>query len=340
MSSEIDLPWQRPEWRDEALAWIREQVARLGWRVTGSIEQPHVIWWSSVFRVPTSDGVVWFKAVQPDGAFEARLTPLLAADWPQHTAHILATDAERGWTLARDAGARMRELDDGRAVVEHWERLLPRYAEVQLGMADRRDELLRLGVPDRGLKSLPHELRAALDEPRVLLIGQEDGLDEADRDALVAGLEEFSELCATLAEMGIPESIQHDDLHDGNAFLRDGEYVFFDWGDACVSHPFHTLVVTLRALAYRQRWEPGGPEVMRLLSAYLEPWTRLVPSEQVLAAADMARRTGTIQRAMAWRDYTAVMPPAVAAENVDSVPYGLRMYLLNAPWGSWDDGTF
>jgi hypothetical protein len=30
----------------------------------------------------------------------------------------------------------------------------------------------------------------------------------------------------------------------------------------------------------------------------------------------------------------------VRAENIDSVPYGIRLYLADGPWGSWDDGTF
>ena len=59
-------------------------------------------------------------------------------------------------------------------------------------------------------------------------------------------LPEYAERCELLAAFGIPETIQHDDLHDGNVFVRDGRNLFFDWGDSCVSHPFHTLVVTLR----------------------------------------------------------------------------------------------
>ena len=47
------------------------------------------------------------------------------------------------------------------------------------------------------------------------------------------------------ARFGIPETIQHDDLHDGQIFVRDDRYLLLDWGDACVSHPFFTLAVTL-----------------------------------------------------------------------------------------------
>ena len=67
---------------------------------------------------------------------------------------------------------------------------------------------------------------------------------------------EFADACDRLAAYGIPETVQHDDLHDGNVFVRDGRYLFLDWGDSCVSHPLHSLVVTLRAIVWKQ-WRRG-----------------------------------------------------------------------------------
>jgi hypothetical protein len=43
---------------------------------------------------------------------------------------------------------------------------------------------------------------------------------------------------------------------------------------------------------------------------------------------------------MAWRLFALAMPPAERAENIDAVPYGLRLYLTNGSWGSWDNGAF
>jgi hypothetical protein len=43
--------------------------------------------------------------------------------------------------------------------------------------------------------------------------------------------------------------VQHDDLHDGNVFGGDCGHRFFDCGDASVSHPFLSLLVSLRMAA-------------------------------------------------------------------------------------------
>ena len=57
-----------------------------------------------------------------------------------------------------------------------------------------------------------------------------------------------SPTCVTgWADFGIRETVQHDDLHDGQVFLGAGMHQVLDWGDACVSHPF-TLAVTLEGV--------------------------------------------------------------------------------------------
>ncbi len=330
------LPWLRPDWRASADSWIVDQVGRLGLALTGPIEQPHVYWWSTALRVPTDGGVLWFKASQPDGAFETGLTPVLGMVRPSETADILVADIRRGWMLTRDAGTRLRVVGGDVLPVDHWAALLPRYAELQIDLVGRSEELLAIGVPDLRLATLPGELAAALDEPDLLLLDTPAGLSGGDRERLVSDLPEFAGRCERLASFGIPETLQHDDLHDGNVFVRDGRYVFFDWGDSCISHPFHTLVVTLRALAHRHAWVPGGPEVVRLRDAYLEPWTRFGSMAELVTASGLALQTGTIQRALRWRRGILAMPPAVRAEHVESVPYGLRLYLLDGPFGTWD----
>lgn len=89
------------DWRDPAFLagtndWVRSHVT-----VTGAIEQPHVQWWSTVLRVPTSDGPVWFKAVVEGATYEPPLTEMLARLRPRFIPDLIAIDHERGWMLMR-----------------------------------------------------------------------------------------------------------------------------------------------------------------------------------------------------------------------------------------------
>jgi hypothetical protein len=67
----------QPDWLAGATAWIEERLDERGVAAVGEIEQPHVRWWSTVLRIPTTDGVLWFKANAPPHAFEAGLLAIL-----------------------------------------------------------------------------------------------------------------------------------------------------------------------------------------------------------------------------------------------------------------------
>jgi len=327
--------WADDAWLDEVRAWLRDRLADLGVERTGPVQQPHVPWWATAMRVPTTGGLLWFKAAR-DGGTEARLTVLLQELAPACTAELLAAEPERGWMLTRDAGTRLREHATGTDQLHCWEELLPEYAALQIELADRVDELVGLGVPDLRLPELARQARALAADDATLRTAPEDALTDAEVTELREhGLAELDRLCAELTGRGIPHSLQHDDLHDGNAFVRDRAYVFFDWGDACVSHPFHTLVVTLRALAYRLGLEPGATPLLRLRDAYLEPWEAFATRAGLVETADLARRTGTLQRALAWYATVLAMPPERRHEEQDSVPYGVRLFLRDAGWGAW-----
>jgi Phosphotransferase enzyme family len=331
LTSETQLPWTQPEWRAAAEAWIRERA-----EITGEIEQPHAYPWSTVLRVPAADGALYFKAVAPIHRFEVALTCFLGELRPGWVTEVVAAVPERGWMLMRDAGTRLRELIAAPADLHHWEVLLPRYAELQLAAAPHADALLALGVPDFRLGGLPELLGAVLADREALLLDDPEGLTAAEYARLREAEPDFAALCRELAGFGIPETIQHDDLHDGNVFVRNGRYALFDWGDSSVSHPFHTLTVTLRALAWKLKLQPAARELYRLRNAYLEPFGALGTASELRAAADLAYRTGTVARALAWHRYLQAREPGLRSDDAEAVPYGLRLFLANGPIGTWE----
>jgi len=329
------LPWIQADWLAEATTWIQNRLDEHGVGLTGEIEQPHVRWWSTVLRVPTTEGPLWFKANRAPHVFEAGLLSVLERVIPGHVPELVALDAGRGWLLMRDGGERLRELVHSSRDLHHWEALLPEYAELQLALAPHVDDLLAAGVPDERLARLPTHLAALLDDRDACLVGQDNGLTLDDWHQLRALLTEFTERCARLADFAVSETIQHDDLHDGNVFVRDGRYLFFDWGDSCVAHPFHTLVVTMRALAHRLELPPGGPDVLHLRDAYLEPFAQYGSPAELVEAAELAHFTGTAARALSWYRFLSHREQEFRADDEDAVPYGLRRLLGLGPLGSW-----
>jgi hypothetical protein len=254
--------WTDPDWLAGAHAWIRAHV-----EPAGEIEQPHVRPWSTVMRVPTADGPVWFKANGPEQRFEAALVRVLTEERPDAVPPVVAADVERGWMLMADAGERLRELVARERSLTRWLEILRLMAGVQIDLAPRAEELVSLGVPDRRLAVLPATFEAFLDE-----VGPTLGDDELVERAR-AKVPWVREACEELASYGIPETIQHDDFHDGQVFVRDGRYLLMDWGDACVSHPFFTLSVTLQGfLAWGLDDVEGSEPIDAYAATYLEPF--------------------------------------------------------------------
>jgi phosphotransferase family enzyme len=268
-------------------AWIRAHI-----EPTGAIEAVHERTWATVWRVPTDAGAVFFKACAPVQAFEPRLTAELSARWPDHVPAVIAHDDAPGWLLLADAGAPIAAAGNPPGA---WLRVLPRYAELQRGEASRTGDHVAHGVPDLRLASLP----ARLDD----LLGSDLPL-EADE---IARLRSYAPRLATeateLAGAGIPESIQHDDLHMGNVYaLGDGLRVL-DWGDSSISHPFASLVVTFRFLEQVNGLRRDDPWFARLRDAYLEPWGR-----GHAAAFALAIRVGAFAHAVAWEGQRDHLP--------------------------------
>lgn len=106
-----EFAWTQPEWKFKANEWIRSEVTSLGLTAEGPIEQIHLCPWSTVFRVTTTSGDLFFKAVTGELVHEAGLTQSLARWRPEYVPRVLASDHIRGWLLMESAGASLSDLD-------------------------------------------------------------------------------------------------------------------------------------------------------------------------------------------------------------------------------------
>jgi hypothetical protein len=318
--------WEDPVWRDAALQWAADRLAERGIALDGDPEQPHVRAWSTAFRMPVRGGAVWLKSVGPGSAQEPALVGALGEWVPEHVLVPLAVDGERRLMLLPDGGTTLRNAG-GASSVQAWEAMLRDYAQLQVELLPRGDELLALGVPDLRPERLPELVPELLDDDEFQLRARPDGLTEEVRERLVAGLGEYGGLCRRLADSGIPATLQHDDLHDANVFVGDGRHRFFDWGDASVAHPFLSLRVPLRVAGEALGVSSGGRVLLRLRDAYLEPWSSYGSPAELRELTGTALRVSPLPRAMTWRRILRGVHPAERTEWQSAVPWWTAEYL-------------
>jgi hypothetical protein len=321
------LPWELPGWLDEASAWIHERLAAAGTPATGPIEMLHQRPWSAFARVPTAHGTVFFKAPAPSYPFEAPLTEALAQWWPDCTVPLVAVERKRGWILSSDAGAALRRGDATPAQVDQLLKLLPRYAEVQQALAERVPELLALGVPDLRMSVFPQLYNQLLEDTENLMIGQELGLTDDEYRRLRDLRPRVAEWCQELAGYGLPETLVHEELHDANVLVNGDRFIYTDWSDCSVGHPFFTMLVNIRAAAHRLKLAEDGPEMARLRDAYVKAWTSFLPREDLMLAYELAYRLAMITRSLSWYEGTRRLSPEHKQPYADNVPGWLQDFL-------------
>ncbi len=225
--------------------------------------------------------------------------------------------------LTADGGTRLRELIADEQDFGRWLDVLPVYAQLQRDMAPFADELIAAGVPDRRLALLPLQFEQLLDTDL--------GLADDELRRMRELVPWVTDACAELSELRIPETLQHDDLHDGQIFLGDGRYLIADWNDSCVTHPFFTMSVTLEG---QLQWGfddvEGSVDVEPFKVAYLEPFTRDAPRSQLTSAMRSALRLGWICRGLTYAN--ALQPPDVDADP-EAPAVRLRLFLEYMPPG-------
>lgn len=321
------IPWADPDWLPTAQAWIQSELERLNLEPDGPAKQIHIRPWSTVLRVPTRQGKLYYKACATSLRHEPALTRFLARRRPDCMLAVYGTDSARAWMLMQDGGDTLRSQLHGPKDLRLWEAALRLYANVQISLAEHSDELLALGTPDRRLQGLTEQFANLLDEGEAQLTAPPHGLTPEEYHRLQDSLPDFEHACQRLASFGIPTSLHHDDFHDANIYLQAGRYRFADWGESCVTHPFFSLLVNLRSAAYRFGLDERATQIERLREAYLQAWTDFAPLADLRQASSLATHLAMVNRALTWHLVLNTIPPDERREYEEAVPGWLQDYL-------------
>ncbi len=307
-----DLParWESEEWLAALESWLVPALDAVGVHTTGPVVRDRVRFWSVVARVETDAGRVWVKENAPSQAFEAALVEVVDTLVPDAVATPLAVDRHRGWLATADLGPPMWH-DEAVPPLADWLDVVQRYAVVQQVLADQAPAVLATGVPTfpESADDVLAWVEALVDDSRSLPDADPRRLDDPEAAAVVDGLPRIAAAAERLAASGIPPSLQHNDLHLGNAFRRpDGAIAVIDLGDALWTHPLTTARIPLWTVRNRFGLAPDDPAMLRAVDAYLEPWTDRWDRSALRDLLADAERISCLHRAESWRRLQADVP--------------------------------
>jgi Phosphotransferase enzyme family len=278
--------WARPGGPAELLAWADDRFRARGITRTGSAQQMRTWNLSALWRIPTTDGRIWLKAVPGFFAHEGAVI-----DWIGTPVAPRLVDFAPGRALVGDiVGAVNHEVKDPAALRPMVELL----TGLQQRGIDRRAELVALGVPERRLETMVTPIASTVEQ-------WGSGLDPAERRAvytLVAGL---PNRLAALNACGVPDTLVHGDFHPGNVAGAPGRYVILDWGDSFVGPPL------IDELAFVERLPPSTRAAAR--KWFVAAWRAIAPGSDPARAAALLEPVVQLLAAVMYARFCAAIEP-------------------------------
>ncbi|MBW8752328.1 MAG: hypothetical protein JF565_13035 [Propionibacteriales bacterium] len=143
-------------------------------------------------------------------------------------------------------------------------------------------------------------------------------LDERAWRAVQVGMPAVENAAGALAAVGLPLALNHNDLHDGNAFVAaPGQPLrFFDLADAVLTDPTAALLVPLSMLT-----DPRAAGAVA--SAWVEVWREVVDEATLWRVLPDGLRLGRLSRHQAWWRVMSAM----TGEELGEWGYALTYWL-------------
>ncbi len=260
--------WGSPEFRTALTTFVTAAVGE-----PRSLEPDRVRPWSTVWRAETARGVFWAKDNCRRQRHEASLLLRLGELAPDRVLPVTAAEPDVGLLLTPDRGvplARTREVD-----TDTWCDVVAAHAGLQRDVAPHLPTLglTRLAAADAvgHVERLMSTLRGYPDgDPRRLT-------DDQAR-AVEATLPDVALWSDQVAALGLPVTIDHNDLHPNNVFEVDGRLELFDFGDAVAQEPLAALRIPLASA------HEDGLDLPRIADAGIEAWSDVAPAAALRAA--------------------------------------------------------
>lgn len=296
--SEVRSPWAKTGWFDSACQWINQQLSELNYQQLAPVECIKTWGISCILRVGTNNGNLYLKEASTLPLFcnEPVVTKELAKIFPEHIPTVLSINSERHWMLLADFG----EPIGRNSSVKVKKDVYPLLAQIQIKSVEHIDNLLNVGCLDRRLEKLASQIDALFNDEIVL-----SQLKDREIKQLHTLVPHLKNLCSQLADYKIPQTLVHGDLHLGNVALYNNNYLFFDWTDSCIAHPFFDMF----QFYFSRNNIPFLSPIKAVKNEYLNQWTVYEPKSRVLEAWKLAKPLCILHHAVTYQYISNCLEP-------------------------------
>ena len=293
-------PFAKPGWLVQLFEWVDEQLAPQGLRLTGNFSQLNASPAFSLIRLETDDSAVWFKATGEPNRHELPVVACLARLFPRYVPRLLGVQsAWNGWLSEEISGTRLNHT----AELPSWSKAAEALAQLQILSIGRQAELLEGQCKDLRLPTLAAQIDPFLERMREFMAAQENREPAPLTDPELARLgTRLKQVCSSLLEAGLPDTLGHLDFNPGNIFVAPDRCVFLDWSEACLTNPLITFAFLREH--FQRTGISSSTAIEHLVNSYRAPWQSLVsPADwnQAVAVSPLVAVFAYAVASNAWR---------------------------------------
>lgn len=298
--------------------------------------------YSVVYKLETTDGVTYLKQTPKTLFLEARTLDFLSGHDCKNIPVVLAKNEALNCFLMADCGENtLRQLFNGKVDVSQLMSGFANYVKIQWEMQNKTQLLLALGIPDWRINKFAGLYYQLIQKEPFLL---KDGLTHQEIKQLQQSYPLCVELCEKLAELKMPETLNHCDFHENNMLLdkNDNNINIIDWTETVIAHPFFSLQCCLWNLTYFYKLKESSPEYTKLQSFYIEAWRIAFDEKTLLNALNLTYQLSGIFAALAYeRIYEATenQSKKVQEEHPGSIAGCLRTFYSKSILSSCASGN-
>ncbi|MGS0683110.1 phosphotransferase [Shewanella sp. 125m-7] len=259
----------------------------------GKLEQVSGWCLGQILKQDTDKGYYFFKATAflPLFSNESMLCLTLSELMPHYVPDTLCSLTEKQWMISKDFGGGLAEGAD----ISSWINAFRQFSKLQIESTQYVNVLIDNGCLQRKITDIPRQLSQLLNDPDITA-NLPKKLTSHKEDIVLNVRRHVEELVL----FNIPDTLVHGDLHIENIAQHKDEFIFFDWSDACISHPFIDGTYVFRM--------PDNEDKKNIIEAYLAPWLYLADIETLKSAWNKAELVCYAHQAISYASMKKTLP--------------------------------
>lgn len=265
-------PFSRTGWIEEAKAWLCAEAGR-SVDLSGEIGQYNATGTFALVRFGTrSAPAYWLKGTGEPNIHEFQITRMLAETCPEFLPTQVAAREDWNAWLMEDAGQPVKTWN-----LPALEQSVLSIASLQTKFVGRASEVLAVGAADQRtgiLREHIFEVVEYLNEVMARQVSSRVPKVEPRRLWQIASI--LQNACCCMEDLGVPDTLIHNDLNSGNILFSESGCVFTDWCESCVGNPFFAFQQLLLLQPSRT-----GDWNSKLRMVYRKCWLDLLHSSQI-----------------------------------------------------------